>query len=307
MYRRKVTAATLRRRQLEHRGEGTGSLYVPGVQVRRSDTPSNGRSSVEINPELGRQHDLLTKFQSGVCLLLRRLDTVKDILENFPFPLDPTEHPGQRWSLEKLTDTAGSVAIAAAKRLRHPVHPDADDRPRQLITPLLVAVQANEDAELNCVAIVLNHGQKPPEPLPTRKADRLLFECWEAIDVEVLTYYRSELTEVVQQNHIWLSEAALFGPEVCADPDQIRAFVECALRADWSSQSAYQVLGRIAVALRIAAATSIALYKHSLWFNHLSTDLTRPLWRLVTRHGQPTTDARSLPDWHPLSKSRWLA
>lgn len=306
MYRRTVTAATLRRYQLERRGEGTGSSYVPGVQVRRTDTASNGRASIEINPQLGRQQDLLTKFQSGVCQVLRRLDIVKDILENFPFPLEAGEHPCQRWSLEKLQGTAGSVAVANARQLRHPVYPDADDHPKPAITPLLLLVQPDEDAELNFVAILLNHGNKPAKPCTPPKTGRLLLACWDAIDVEVLTYYRSELTEVVQQNHIWLSEATLFDPEISADAKRIEAFVENALCADWSSQSAYQVLARIAITLRVSAVTSIALYKHCLWFNRLSTDLTRPLWRLAVRHAQPTPEARSLPGWHPLSKLRSL-
>lgn len=306
MYRRKVTAATLRRHIRERRGEGSGGSYVPGVQVRRSDSASHGRSSVENNPKLGRQHDLLTKFQSAVCLTLRRTEAVKDILENHPFPVTAAEHPGQRWSLDRLDGTAGSVAIASAKGLRHPLHPDAENEPKSMITPLLVALQADEAAAPIPIAIVLSHRPQLDAPCAERNAPKLLYECWEAIGVEVLTYRRQSLPETVYQNHIWLSEAEAFDGEITSGA-KVQAFISCTLLEDWRSDSAHSVLARIAARLGIPLSEGIALYKHCLWFNHLSTDLTRPLWRLLGSHNQPGTGHEPLPTWHPLATSRWLS
>lgn len=306
MYRRKVTAATLRRHKLERRGEGSGDSYVPGVQVRRSDNPSHGRSSVENNFKLGRQQDLLTKFQSAVCLTLRRTDAVKDILENHPFPLHQAEHPGQRWSTDTLAPTEGSVAIASARHLRHPRHPDADDEPKNLITPLVIALQPNEDAPPVAVAMLLSHRSSTIGKRPARQGHQLLTACWEAADVEVLTCHRSSLPEVVYQNHIWLCAAERFNLEIISNEKIVESFIACTQRADWNSQSAHSVLTRIAAQLRIPLAASFALYKHCLWSNRLSTDLTRPLWRLVIPHGHPTVGSQPLAVWHPLSRSRWL-
>ncbi len=305
MYRRKVTAATTRRWKKEARGEGAHEGYRPGVQVRRTDNPGFGRSSIENNFELGRQHDLTSKFQAFVTMTLRPVPIVHDVLESHPFPTEPAMHPAQRWANNPLPGCTGSLAVATKLGLKHPYYKEIGE-PRSCLTDVLVALELGE-GDPRPVAILLDHRSKEARARsPESRPSKLIRACWRELDVEVITFCRSLQHETIHQNHIWVSESELVPPDERPTPESITAFVDCALDADWLAP-AFEELDAIGRRLRIPRTVATALYKHCLWFNLLSTDLTHPLWRATHRHPKPERAPQPLPTWHPLATSRWLA
>lgn len=301
MHRRKVTAATLRRWDREGRSQGAGSAYQPGIQVRRTDPSSHGTSSVECDVELGRTRHMLTRFQSCVCLALRhtRHPHVKDIKENYQFPLNGGEHPLDLYTSTNLEPIRGSVEIARSAGLRHPMYGAELAMPKQLVTPLLVIAAPSAIAETaTAIPIVLDHRAQVPGKA-ARPRHQLLRCCWESAGAKLVTYPKWRMTAVIHQNLILISESTMW-PEGSEPTDpMIATFVLQVQQQDWSLP-AWQVLASIARQMRIDRAAAVRLYKHALWKGHLTSDLTRPLWRLTSQHPRPTPDPQPLPEWHPL-------
>ena len=256
---------------------------------------------MECDRELGRTRHMLTRFQSCVCLALRhtRHPHIKDIKENFQFPLDCSTHPLDPYTSADLQLVLGSVEIAKSAGLTHPMYDTVPAAPKKLVTPLLVIAAPTSTAETaTAVPIVLDHRTQMPGNVAQRR-HRLLQLCWQRAGAELVTYPKWRMTSVIHQNLILISESAMWREATEPTERMLATFVCCVRREDWSLP-AWLVLTSIAKHMGIELASAVRLYKHALWKGQLTTDLTRPLWRLSQVHPRPTAEARPLPDWHPL-------
>ncbi len=304
MAQRVVTHATLKRYRREGRGEGYGATYVPAIKVSRGDFPSRGRSHIQNNLDLGRQHHLLSDLESGIRLSASWMSMeVVDLREQFPLGVEAHEHPLCLLEPDLDADlpaSSGTLAIARALGIRHPWYSNAGE-PKPLTTDLLLTVRTSPTSAQRPIALT---GKYTSE---LEGSDRRSQRRYELLEIE-RRYWRelgvpwSIITEkfvpkIVYQNLIWISEAGLIAKECRPSAQELDRFLRACAGVDWELP-ARAVLGQIGTRLGWSEATATATFKHCLWYELVSVDLTRQLWRLT----RPAHDFRvgrpAIPSWH---------
>lgn len=92
-----------KRKQKEHRGEGSGADYKPYIQAREFN--SLGTCSNPIDWKTGRTVELLSQAEKAVWYLLRWDEKVADIQEQYPLDLSKTVALSQEFGIRHPKDT----------------------------------------------------------------------------------------------------------------------------------------------------------------------------------------------------------
>lgn len=304
MAQRVVTEATLKRYRKEGRGEGHGAEFVPAIKVSRSDFPSRGRSHIQNNLDLGRQHHLLSDLESGIRLSASWISVeVADLREQYELGMASHEHPLRLIEPDLDADlpaSRGTLAIARELGIRHPWYHSAGE-PRPLSTDLVLTVRSSRTGAQRLIALT---GKYTSE---LDSSDRRSKRRYELLEIErrywrELGVYWSIITEefvpkIVYQNLIWISEAGLIAKECRPSAQELDRFLQACAGANWEPPLR-AVLAQIGACLGWSEATAIATFKHCLWYQLASVDLTRNTY-LLTR---PAHDFRigrpAIPSWH---------
>jgi hypothetical protein len=100
MPRRKTPSDESKRKQ--GRGQGDGKDYVPFDKVR--EVPSMGLGHRSKGNTTGRVHETLSTLEHNIKCILDSFESIVDIKEQFPLPLDETIHIAERLSIKHPTD-----------------------------------------------------------------------------------------------------------------------------------------------------------------------------------------------------------
>ena len=106
---RTVTIAKQEKWEKEGRGQGAGKDYIPGLKTQ--DVPSMGKKTRVHGHLTDRQHDFLSTHEKDYCFILENSDSVRDIREQYPLPLEITLHIAEECGISHPVDPVSRVPI----------------------------------------------------------------------------------------------------------------------------------------------------------------------------------------------------
>lgn len=317
MHRAAITEVRLLNWLKAGRGQGVGRDYQPFLQITRQDHASLGQSHLLFDPFIGRQHHLLSNLERATCVVGMSHPFVTDIREQYPL----WPHPHANPLIELLThhgcavpdgipeESEGTVAIAAAQKLRHarfvglsiPYVYTTD----QLLTvhfpgrpPSLVAIANKYWADLR--------GSKAPRrPANARHAKarrkrflklRLERAYWARLGIPWMLVTDRNIHPQAHRNLEWALSGAI---QRVRDEDVVllKRFLWAWHCATGAQGRCIDQMNAIATALQINTETTIRLYKLALMRALLPVDLSRPVHLQLPTPKCAAHAPTAIPSW----------
>lgn len=117
---KRFTPKLLKRYELEGRGVGIRTNYIPWHRVSRSDPSSRGRSHLQRVGD--RQIELLSDVELLFLLFSKMLPNLEDCREQFPLAIDQKSHELSLYSIHAPEGNfKGTSQVANDLKIKHPI------------------------------------------------------------------------------------------------------------------------------------------------------------------------------------------
>ncbi|WP_188566190.1 TnsA endonuclease N-terminal domain-containing protein [Undibacterium terreum] len=243
------------------RGTGHDINYTPWIQIRRFDLNSRGRSHVVFNPDLGRQHHVLSDLEKNVLLILIWARP-RDIREQFPLQLIGCELE----FCNRQPTPIGTIEAARALGYRHPQI--LKDYLRHLTTDFLVTLQNGRK-----LAVYVKYHDELENGRPKRLGELLkIAKCyWHSRGVQLVEITDHDISPEKITWFTWAFESS----HSLSKPSTRNEFSKRVLQTD-KGETMSQRLEWVAADMDIQRTQAVHLLKQLILLNDLVVDFKRP-------------------------------